>query len=78
MVTGILTMYNSLSSTISLHHECGGVQTFLRHLQEHGKDSRLEGSKARWQYSQKNPQASTLQQSEGCNGNEPRNDKICG
>jgi len=53
MVMDILTsilMYNSFSSATSLHHECVGVQTFLRALKEHRKDSRLEGSKPRWQY----------------------------
>lgn len=64
MVMGTLMsilMYHSFSSTTSLYHERGGVQTFSRDLQEHRKDHRLEGSKSRWQDSEKNPQASTLQ-----------------
>lgn len=46
MVMGILMsslMYNSLSSTTSLYHVREGMQTFLQGLQEHSKDSWLEG-----------------------------------
>lgn len=58
MAVGILMSflrYNSLSSTTSLHHVREGMQTFLQDLQEHRKDSWLEGPKSRWQHPEKAP-----------------------
>lgn len=48
-------MNNSFSSTTSLYHVHEGMQTFLQDLQEHGKDSWLEGSKSSWQHPEKTP-----------------------
>lgn len=50
-----ILMYSSFSSTTSLYHVHGGMQTFLQDLQEHRKDSWLEGSKSRWQCPEKTP-----------------------